>query len=148
MKGFGSHKHLKFRPIHWLKYRLWRHNYVIVVTSETFLLQLCRIDQAWYLCQFSWSLGNNNKVMMGAPWLTVQKSLCQIRLRSSFAKNFAPPPGIRPSFSKGRELDQKLSGWPGFAHGNVFPGVPRGMHPAGVDWDIKKTSFPSCKEIS
>ena len=23
---FGSYEHLKFRPMHWLKYRLWRHN--------------------------------------------------------------------------------------------------------------------------
>ena len=26
VRGFGSYEHLKFRPMHWLKYRLWRHN--------------------------------------------------------------------------------------------------------------------------
>ena len=53
--GFGSSEHLKFRPMHRLKYKLWRHNDVIVVTSQIFLLPLCRIHQAWHLCQISWS---------------------------------------------------------------------------------------------
>ena len=37
MKRFGSYEHLKVRPIHRLKYRLWCHNYVIVVISQTFV---------------------------------------------------------------------------------------------------------------
>ena len=37
---------------HWLKYRLWRHNYVIVVTSQTFLSPLCRIHQAYTFVKF------------------------------------------------------------------------------------------------
>ena len=37
VKRFGSCEHLKLRLLHWLKYRLWRHNYVIVVTSQTFV---------------------------------------------------------------------------------------------------------------
>ena len=41
MKGFGSYEHMKFRPMRRLKYKLWSHNYVIVVTSQTFLLPLC-----------------------------------------------------------------------------------------------------------
>ena len=50
MKGFRSYEYLKFRPSRGLKYRLWRHNYVIVVLSQTFL------HQSWYLCRLSWSL--------------------------------------------------------------------------------------------
>ena len=46
MKRFGRYEHLKFRPIRQIKYRLWRHNYVIVVTSQTFFLPLCRMHQA------------------------------------------------------------------------------------------------------
>ena len=53
---FWSYEHLKFRARHWLKYRLWRHNYVIAVTSQAFLLPLCRIHQGWYLRPISWSL--------------------------------------------------------------------------------------------
>ena len=55
VKGFGTYEHLKFRPKHRLKYRLWRHNYVIVVMSQNFWLILCRIHQASYVCQISWS---------------------------------------------------------------------------------------------
>ena len=55
VKRFGSYEYRKFRPMHQLKYRLWRHNYVIIATSQTFLLLLCRIHQAWYLCQMLWS---------------------------------------------------------------------------------------------
>ena len=36
VKRFGSYEYSKFRPMHQLKYRLWRHNYVIVVTSRPF----------------------------------------------------------------------------------------------------------------
>ena len=54
VRGLGSYEHLKFRSMHQLKYRLWRHNDVIVVTSQ-FFLTLCRIHQAWHLCQISWS---------------------------------------------------------------------------------------------
>ena len=41
---------------------------------------------------------------------------------------FAPFPGIRPySSPRGRELDKKLPGWPGFARSKFFPGgCPRG----------------------
>ena len=35
VKGFGSYEHLKFRPM--------CHIYAIMVTSQTFLLPLCRI---------------------------------------------------------------------------------------------------------
>ena len=35
--GVESYEHLTFRPTHWLKYRLWRHNDVIVVTSHFFV---------------------------------------------------------------------------------------------------------------
>ena len=49
----------------WLKYRLWCHNYVIVVTSQTFLTSMCRTRQAWYLCKFHDHQHNNNKFMMG-----------------------------------------------------------------------------------
>ena len=47
--GLGVYEHLKFRPMRQLKYK------IIVVTSQTFLLPLCRIHQAWHLCQISWS---------------------------------------------------------------------------------------------
>ena len=46
VRGFGSYEHLKFRPTRRLKYRLRRHNDVIVVTSQILLLPLCRIHQA------------------------------------------------------------------------------------------------------
>ena len=36
VKGFNNYEHLKFRPTRRLKYMLWRHNYLIVVTSKTF----------------------------------------------------------------------------------------------------------------
>ena len=36
VKRFGSYEHLKFRPVHQLKYRLWCHNYVIVLTFTNF----------------------------------------------------------------------------------------------------------------
>ena len=49
-RGFGRYEHPKFRPTHRLKYRLWRHNYVMVMMSQTFLLPLCRIHRALYLC--------------------------------------------------------------------------------------------------
>ena len=52
--GGLSYEHLKFRPMHRLKYTLWRHNDVIVVTSKLFLLPSCRIHQAWHLCQILW----------------------------------------------------------------------------------------------
>ena len=53
-QGLRSYEHLKFRHTRLLKYRLWRHNDVIVVTSQTFLLPLCRIHQSWHLYQISW----------------------------------------------------------------------------------------------
>ena len=37
VRRFGSYEHLKFRPMIWLKYRLWRHNDVIVVMSQFFV---------------------------------------------------------------------------------------------------------------
>ena len=36
----GTLEYLKFRPAHCLKYRLWRHNYVIVVMLQTLSLPL------------------------------------------------------------------------------------------------------------
>ena len=36
VRGFESYKHLNFRPMRRLKYRLWGHNHVIVVTSPIF----------------------------------------------------------------------------------------------------------------
>ena len=42
VKGFGGYKHLNFRPTCRLKYT----DHLTVVTSQTFLLPLCRIHQA------------------------------------------------------------------------------------------------------
>ena len=49
VRGFGSYEHLKFRPTCRLKYRLWRHNVVIVVAiakGDTFhwvITAKCRV---------------------------------------------------------------------------------------------------------
>ena len=79
-------KHLKIPPntrFYWnrLKYRLWRHNGVIVMTSHIFLLPLCRIHQAWHLCQISWSSEQQQQSYDAPPhdW-RFKKSPCQIGL--------------------------------------------------------------------
>ena len=51
-------------------------------------------------------------------------------------ENFAPPPGIQPSFyAPGQGIRQKnLPGRPGFARSKNFPrGCPGGMYPVGID---------------
>ena len=76
VREFRSYEHLKFRPTCRLKYKLWRHNYVIVVTSQNFLLPMCRIHQAWYCAKFHDHRSNNNEVMMGGGGgITCQKGL-------------------------------------------------------------------------
>ena len=67
VRGFGSYEHLKFRPMCRQKNRLWRHNDVIVVTSQTFFLPLCWIHQAWHLCQISWSSEQQQQSYDGGP---------------------------------------------------------------------------------
>ena len=67
VRGFGSYEHLKFRPMRRLKYRLSRHNDVIVVTSQILLLPLCRIRQLDTCAKFHDHRSNNSKVMMGGP---------------------------------------------------------------------------------
>ena len=67
VRGFGSYEHLKFRPTCQLKYRLWRHNDIIVMTSQISLLPLCRIHQAWHLCQISWSSEQLQQSYDGGP---------------------------------------------------------------------------------
>ena len=60
VKGFGSYEHLKFRPMHQLKYKLWRHNYIIVVTSQTFCDHCAG--------KFHDHQSNNNKVPPSPNW--------------------------------------------------------------------------------
>ena len=61
---FGSYEHLKFRPTHLLKYRLWRHNYLIVMTSQFFCyhcVEYIKLDT----CVKFLDHRSNNKVIMG-----------------------------------------------------------------------------------
>ena len=87
VKGFLSYEHLKFRLTCQLKYRLWRHNYVIVVTSKLFCHHCVEVIKLDTYSKFHDHRSNNNKVMMGGPhaphppWQTVQKRPCQIGLR-------------------------------------------------------------------
>ena len=80
-KGFGSYEHLKFRYMCPLKYRLWCHNYLIIVMSQTFSLLLCRIHQAWYLCQIWWPSKQQQQSYDGGlhDW-RFKRSPCQIEL--------------------------------------------------------------------
>ena len=87
VRGFGSYEHLKFRPMHQLKYRLWRHNDVIAVTSQIFCYHCVEYIKLDACAKFHDHRSYNNIVMMEGPscpprpWLTVQKSPCQIGLK-------------------------------------------------------------------
>ena len=78
-RGFGSYEHLKFRLMRRLKYSLWRHNDVIVVTSQLFCYHYVEYIKFDTCVKFHDHQSSNNKVMMGGPscppppWLTVQK---------------------------------------------------------------------------
>ena len=63
-QGFGSYEHLKFRPICRLKYRLWRHNHVIVVTSQIFCYYCIEYIKLDTCAKFHDHRSNNHKVMM------------------------------------------------------------------------------------
>ena len=71
--------------MHQLKYRLWRHNDVKVVTLQIFLLPLCRTHQAWQLPNFMIIGSITTKLWWGPPWpphnWRFKKSPCQIGLR-------------------------------------------------------------------
>ena len=66
VRGFGSYEHLKFRPMGRLKYRLWRHNDVIVVTSQIFCYHCVEYIKLDTCTKFYDHRSNNNKVMMRA----------------------------------------------------------------------------------
>ena len=88
VKGFGSYEHLKFRPICGLKCRLWRHNYVIVVTWQIFCYPSVEYIKLDTCVKFPDHRSNNNQVMMGIlmpqpPWLTVQKWPMSNRVKES-----------------------------------------------------------------
>ena len=65
VRGFGSYEHLKFRPTCWLKYRLLRHNDVIVLASQTFCYHCVEYIKLDNCAKFYDHQSNNNKVMMG-----------------------------------------------------------------------------------
>ena len=80
VKGFESYEHLKFRPMHQLKYKLWRHNYVIVVTSQTFCDHCVEYIKLDTCAKFHDHQSNNNKVPLSPNWW-LKKSPCQIGLK-------------------------------------------------------------------
>ena len=51
----------------WLKYRLWRHNYVITVTSQTFSYHCVEYIKLDICAKFHDHRSNDNKVMMVGP---------------------------------------------------------------------------------
>ena len=69
----------ELRPTHQLNYRLWRHNYVIVVMSQIFCYHCVEYIKLDTCAKVHDHRSNNNKVMMGGggpscpTWLTVQK---------------------------------------------------------------------------
>ena len=79
----------------------------------------------------------NKKFVLSRSFLNFLRIFC--KLKEQFFRdweNFAPPPGIRPSFfcPGGRELDQKnLPGWPGFARSKKFS---RGLPGSGGGGDV------------
>ena len=79
VKGFGSYEHLEFRPMHWLKYMLWRHNYVIVVASHAFCYHCVEYIKFVSCAKFHDNRSKNNKVMAPHNW-QFKKSPCQIGL--------------------------------------------------------------------
>ena len=96
IRGFGSYEHLKFRPMRRLKYRLWRHNDVTVVTSQIFCYNSVEYIKLDTCVKFHDHRSNNNKVMKGGPhstppWLTVQKKPMSNRVKDfwSFETNVA-----------------------------------------------------------
>ena len=50
--------------MHWLKYILWRYNYVIVVTSQTFSYHCVEYINLDSCVKFHDHRNNNNKVMI------------------------------------------------------------------------------------
>ena len=97
IKGFESYEHLKFRPTCQLKYRLWRHNDVIVVTSQIFCYHCVEYIKLDTCAKFYDHRSNNNKVMMEGPhappppppWLTVQKKPMSNRVKPLYQKLWA-----------------------------------------------------------
>ena len=65
VRGFGNYEHLKFRPMDRLKYRLLRHNDVIVVTSQIFCYHCVEYIKLDTCAKFHDQRSNNIKVMMG-----------------------------------------------------------------------------------
>ena len=66
-RGIGSYKHLKFRSMRRLKYRLWRHNDIIVVTSQIFCYHCVEYIKLDTCAKFYDHRSNNHKVMIGGP---------------------------------------------------------------------------------
>ena len=67
-----------------LKYRLWRHNYIIILTSQTFHYHCVEYSKLHRSAKFHDHRSNNNKVMMGDlhvphDW-RFKRSPCQIGL--------------------------------------------------------------------
>ena len=62
---WSQYEHLKFRPMHQLKYRLWRHNDVIVVMSRNFCYHCVEYIKLDTCAKFHDHQSNNNKVMIG-----------------------------------------------------------------------------------
>ena len=67
----------------------------------------------------------NKNVVLSHSFLNFLRIFC--KLKEQFLRvweNFAPPPGIRPSFfARGQGIRQKsLPRWPGFARSKNFPG--------------------------
>ena len=76
----------------------------------------------------------NKKVVLSRSFLNFLRIFC--KLKEQFLRvweNFAPPPGIRPSFfAPGQGIRQKiLPGWSGFARSKKFSrGLPGGDVPS------------------
>ena len=84
--GFGSYEYLKFRPMYHLKYRLWRHNYVIVVTPQMFCYHCVEYVNFDICAKFHNHQSCNNKKWWGGALMLpphdwrFKKSPCQIGL--------------------------------------------------------------------
>ena len=82
----------------------------------------------------------NKKFVQSRSFLKFLRIFC--KLKEQFLrglKNFAPPPGIRPSFfAPGQRIGQKNcpGGWDSLAQKNFSWGLPGGMmYPVGTDLD-------------